>query len=72
MTPIAPLWFLLVPVLLLAVIAVIEIRAARRHVDTAREEHFFDGPLEDELAARRDRLERQRDWDFPPKWDDAA
>lgn len=71
MTPIDPAWFLIVPLVLIAVIAVIEVRAARRHVDEGRDLHFFDGGLEDELAARRDRIAHERDWDWPDRGDAA-
>lgn len=65
-----PLVFILAPVVLLAAITVLEVRAALRRIDRGHDSGFFDGELERQLAARGERRANHRlgsSWDWPER-----
>lgn len=63
-----PLVFALAPVVLLAVITVLEVRSALRKIDRGHASGFFDGELERRLAERRTSNPRLgSSWDWPQR-----
>lgn len=65
-----PLVFILAPVILLAVVTVVNVRMALRKIDRGHASGFFDGELERQLAARGERRANHRlgsSWDWPER-----
>lgn len=63
-----PLVFLLAPVILLAVVTVVNVRMALRKIDRGHASGFFDGELERRLAERRTSNPRLgSSWDWPQR-----
>lgn len=62
-----PLVFLLAPVVLLAVITVLEVRSALRKIDRGHASGFFDGELERQLERRVSNPRLGSSWDWPQR-----
>lgn len=62
-----PLVFLLAPVILLAVITVLEVRSALRKIDRGHDSGFFDGELERRLERRVSNPRLGSSWDWPQR-----